>query len=57
MQNATLITALCMMSPFGPAEKQALLESKDLKTRADTLIALTEFHLAEAGAEGSPNVQ
>ena len=34
------------MSPFGPMEKQALLEAPDLKTRADTLIAITEILLA-----------
>jgi len=34
------------MSPFGPAEKQALLEAPDLKTRAATLIAITEMVLA-----------
>lgn len=44
--NETLVTALCMMSPYGPAEKQALLEAQDLKTRAETLIAITEIALA-----------
>jgi Lon protease-like protein len=44
--NDTLVNALCMMSPYGPAEKQALLEAPDLKSRADTLIALTEMALA-----------
>eukprot|EP01032_Pedospumella_encystans_P003417 gene3417-4039_t len=34
------------MSPFGPPEKQALLEAPDLKTRAETLIAITEIVLA-----------
>jgi len=48
--NETLVTALCMMSPYGPAEKQALLEADTLKDRADTLIAITEIALArEAG--------
>lgn len=45
-ENATLVNALSMMSPYGPAEKQALLEAPDLKTRADTLIAITEMALA-----------
>ena len=31
--NETLVTALCMMSPYGPAEKQALLEAPDLRSR------------------------
>jgi hypothetical protein len=44
--NRTLVNSLSMMSPFGPAEKQALLEAPDLKTRADTLIAITEIFLA-----------
>ena len=44
--NLTLVNSLSMMSPFGPAEKQALLEAPDLKTRAETLIAITEIHLA-----------
>jgi Lon protease-like protein len=44
--NATLVNALSMMSPYGAAEKQALLEAPDLKTRAETLIAITEMALA-----------
>lgn len=47
----TLVNSLSMMSPFGPAEKQALLEAPDLKTRADTLIAITEIFLASGGSE------
>ncbi|MEO4001180.1 LON peptidase substrate-binding domain-containing protein [Mesorhizobium sp. CAU 1732] len=45
-ENATLVNALSMMAPYGAAEKQALLEAPDLKTRAETLIAITEFALA-----------
>jgi uncharacterized protein len=44
--NLTLVNSLSMMSPFGPAEKQALLEATDLKSRAETLIAITEIYLA-----------
>jgi Lon protease-like protein len=44
--NETLVNALSMMSPYGMAEKQALLEAPDLKTRSETLIALTEVSLA-----------
>ena len=44
--NAMLVNALSMMAPYGPAEKQALLEAPDLKTRASTLIAITEMALA-----------
>ena len=45
--NETLVNSLCIMSPYGPQEKQALLEAGDLKTRADILIALTEMELAQ----------
>ena len=51
--TAVLVNALSMMSPYGPAEKQALLEAPDLKTRADTLIAITEISLARHGDSGS----
>lgn len=47
--NEALVNALCMMSPFGPREKQALLEAPDLKTRAEVLIAITEIELARGG--------
>jgi Lon protease-like protein len=45
-ENAMLVNALSMMAPYGAAEKQALLEAPDLKTRAETLIAITEMTLA-----------
>ena len=48
-----LINTLSMMSPYGPAEKQALLEAPDLRTRAETLIAITEITLARS-ADGAP---
>ena len=44
--NSTLVNTMSMMAPYGPAEKQALLEAPDLKTRADTLVAITEIALA-----------
>jgi Lon protease-like protein len=49
-----LVNSLSMMSPYGPAEKQALLEAPDLKTRADTLVAITEMSLARAREGGAP---
>ena len=42
-----LVNALCMMSPWGLREKQALLEAPDLKTRAALLVAVTEVALAK----------
>ena len=38
-----LINSLAMLCPFEPGEKQALLQARDLKERADALIALIEF--------------
>jgi hypothetical protein len=55
--NETLVNALAMMAPFGSAEKQALLEAPDLKSRAETLIAITEMTLARTGADGSQSLQ
>ena len=55
-QNEELVNALAMMSPFGPKEKQALLEAPDLKTRAEVLIAITEIELAR-GRNASSTLQ
>lgn len=55
--NETLVNALSMMSPFGAAEKQALLEAEDLKTRAETLVAITEIALVRNGDDDGPGLQ
>ena len=55
--NEALVNALSMMSPYGPAEKQALLEAPDLKTRAEILVAITEIDLAKKNTEGEPQLQ
>jgi uncharacterized protein len=47
-----LVNMLSIVSPFGPEEKQALLEAGTLKQRADILVALAEMELA-AGDAGS----
>lgn len=44
--NETLVNTLAMLSPFDGKSKQALLEAPDLKTRADVLVAITEWSLA-----------
>ena len=44
--NEALVNALAMMSPFGPREKQAMLEAADLRGRAEVLVAITEIELA-----------
>lgn len=48
-----LINVLSVMCPYGPEEKQALLEAADLKTRADVLVALAEMELASGGDPGT----
>jgi Lon protease-like protein len=55
--NEALVNALSMMSPYGAAEKQALLEAPDLKTRAELLVAITEIELAKKNIEGEPQLQ
>jgi uncharacterized protein len=55
--NEALVNALAMMSPYGAAEKQALLEAPDLKTRAEILIAVTEIELAKKAAGGETPLQ
>jgi len=55
--NEALVNALAMMSPYGPAEKQALLEAPDLKTRAEILVAVTEIELAKGKTPGETPLQ
>ena len=55
--NEALVNALAMMSPYGAAEKQALLEAPDLKTRAEVLVAITEIELAKKVTDGEPPLQ
>jgi Lon protease-like protein len=43
----TLVNTLSLLAPYPAREKQALLEARDLKTRAEVLIALTEMALAK----------
>lgn len=55
--NEALVNALSMMSPYGVREKQALLEAKDLKARADLLVAITEIEIARESQDGGVSVQ
>jgi Lon protease-like protein len=55
--NEALVNALAMMSPYESAEKQAMLEAPDLKTRAEILVALTEIELAKSATEGETKLQ
>jgi uncharacterized protein len=42
----SLVNGLSIISPYGPEEKQALLEAPDLKSRAEVLLALAEMDIA-----------
>jgi Lon protease-like protein len=55
--NEALVNALAMMSPYGSAEKQALLEAPDLRTRAQILVAVTEIELAKKITGGETPLQ
>lgn len=48
-----LVNWLSVASPFGPGEKQALLEAPTLKERAEALVTLAEMELASGGG-GDP---
>jgi uncharacterized protein len=55
--NEALVNALAMMSPYDAAEKQAMLEAPDLKTRAEILVAITEIELAKSKTPGETPLQ
>ena len=51
--NEALVNGLSMLSPYGPKEKQALLEAATLQARAEMLVAITHMELArDADAPG-----
>jgi uncharacterized protein len=52
--NEALVNALSMMSPYGPREKQALLEAPNLQRRAEVLVAITEVELARSKRTTTP---
>ena len=49
--TADLVNFCCMVSPYGAAEKQVLLEAQTLEQRAETLIAMTEYEMARGGGD------
>ncbi len=55
--NEALVNALSMMCPFGPREKQALLEASSLKNRAEVLVAITEIEIARGGGAPETTLQ
>jgi len=55
--NETLVNSLSVISPYGPREKQALLEAKTIEDRNQMLIALTEIALSQTSPTGDTTVQ
>lgn len=53
--NEALVNSLCIISPYGGPEKQAMLEAPSLGERAEILIALTEMVLAQMSQAGGSN--
>ena len=47
MADPVLVSTLCMVCPFEPAEKQALLEAPDEAARAGAVLALLQMGAAE----------
>jgi Lon protease-like protein len=52
MADPVLVSTLCMVCPFEPAEKQALLEAPDEAARAGALLALLQMGAAEPDQPG-----
>ncbi|MFT5059871.1 MAG: Lon protease-like protein [Dinoroseobacter sp.] len=48
-EDELLINSLSMLCPFGPEDRQALLEAPSLTTRRETLVTLIEFALRGGG--------
>lgn len=55
--NEFLVNTLSVISPYGAEEKQALLEARDLKSRAEVLIALAEMELASREGGSGTSLQ
>ena len=53
--DENLVTSLSMVLPFGPAEKQALLEAADSTARAKLLIAFLEMNAFGQSSQNPPS--
>jgi Lon protease-like protein len=52
-----LVNTLSILSPYGPEEKQCLLEARDLRARAEALVALAEMELATRDDGSGTSIQ
>jgi hypothetical protein len=55
--SETLVNSLSTLAPYPVAEKQALLEAPDLRSRAELLVALTEIDLSRKTSGSSLRLQ
>lgn len=55
--NEQLVNTLSILSPYGAEEKQALLEARRLKDRAEALVALAEMELAARDDNSGTSLQ
>ena len=53
LSDAALVLSLCMICPFDPREKQALLESATMKERTEALLTLLQMGIFDNG--GAPD--
>lgn len=58
LDDEALVTALCMICPFAPSEKQALLEAETVMQRSVILLQLLTFglHGPESEGDASPRL-
>ena len=54
LTDASLVTSLCMICPFNPREKQALLEARTMEERAAALVKLLQMGVFDTGALDAP---
>ena len=54
--NDRLVTSLAMTCPFGPNERQALLEAEDITARAKMVITLLEMALVDNSGDGGASI-
>lgn len=52
-----VVNVLSVVAPFGPEEKQALLEAASLKARADVLMALADMAVASGSGSNGNTIQ
>ena len=52
--DGSLITAMCMICPFDPREKQALLEAETMSARATALVKLLQMGVFDVGKPDAP---